>query len=455
MRDLDEPDAVDVLIVGGGAAGVLVALHLLRAGATAPRLCIVEPRARLGEGAAYSTRDPNHLLNVRAGGLSAFDDDPGHFVRASAEPAERFLPRASFAGYLRGTLHECTGGSDIHVRDEAVDVTGAGPYRVVLRSGRVVTANAVVLALGNSPRPLEGTVAAGAGETLVHGWDYPAVSAIAADSAVCVVGSGLSMVDVAMTLQANGHRGPIRVLSRHGLLPLPHASGHGPAATVDETLFSGGVPARMRLLRAQAKVLSGNGEPWQWAMDRLRPHGRRLWQSLDEAGRRRFLRHARPFWDIHRHRIAPEVASRLAELRLSGQLTVQAASVHSIETGPQGLRVRFRRRGSDAIESLQSDCGVACVGIESRLPMSNMPLLRALAARGAIAPGPLGLGLSVGNAAGALRDAAGQLQPRLLTLGSARIGQDWETTAIPEIRAQARAIAGWLRESGIIPATGL
>lgn len=450
MDRANAPDAVDVAIIGGGAAGILAAIHVLRESAGAASVLVVEPRSQLGEGAAYSTRDSNHLLNVRAGGMSAFADDPGHLVRTTGEPAERFLPRADFARYLRTTLDAQADGRPLHVRDEAVDVTGTGPYRVALRSGRVIEAGAVVLALGNMPRALDAALSGDAAQSVVHAWDYPAVAAIAADAAVCIVGSGLSMVDVAMTLQAGGHRGPIRVLSRHGLLPLSHAEGHGPQEQVDDAIFAGDIPQRMRLLRAMARARTESGQPWQWAMDLLRPHGRALWHGLGEVERRRFLRHVRPYWDIHRHRIAPEIASRLSAMQTSGQLAVEAGTVASIQAGPHGVDIGFRHRGSDRIEHMRIDTVVACTGIEPRLLHVGSPLVQALAKRGTIAPGPLGLGLAIGNAAGALLDTEGRLQPRLLTIGSPRIGQDWESTAIPEIRAQAAGIAGWLRESGLI-----
>lgn len=467
------PAPLDVAIIGGGAAGVLVAIHLLRASAGRIRLHIIEPRPRLGDGVAYSTSDPNHLLNVRADGMSAFDDDPGHFVRYLAAErhgvaqvgdaprlANRFVPRAIFGRYLRSTLAEYVNGRSVHLLDEAVEVTGAAPYHVALRSGRSIRAATVVLAVGNKPRPLEGPVAAEATSRVVHAWDYPAVAAIPADADVCIVGSGLSMVDVAVTLQAGGHRGRIRALSRHGLLPLPHARDRGPHGATDDALFCDGVLARTWRLRAEAAAGLRAGRPWQWTMDELRPHGRRLWLSLGEAEQRRFLRHPRPFWDVHRHRIAPEVAARLTELQRSRQLTLQAGRMQSIEMDGSRLRVGLQPRGSHCTEHLPADTVITCTGIESRLRRMRDPLMQALAAGGLASPGPLGLGLAVGNAAGALVTVDGRLQPQLLTLGSSRIGDAWESTAIPEIRKQADEITRWhlsgrLKTDPVFPAGGV
>lgn len=456
-RILDGSAPLDVAIIGGGAAGVLVATHLLRVSAGRVRVCIIEPRSRLGEGAAYSTRDPNHILNVRAGGMSAFEGDPVHFIRylqsernpvepveEAADPTSRFMPRATFGRYLRSTLDEQAQSRPLHIRDEAIGVAGTGPYTVALRSGQAILASAVVLAVGNAPRPLGDTVAGESVPAVIYGWDYPAVAAIPRDSDVCIVGSGLSMVDVAMTLQAIEHRGRIHVLSRHGLLPLAHAQDGSPPGVTDEELFSGSMTARMRRLRLQTDARLRAGQPWQWTMDLLRPHGQRLWQSLDAVEQRRFLRHARPYWDVHRHRIAPEIATRLANLVRSRQLSVQAGRLESIKVAPKGLQVGFRPRGDSRMQHLQVGRVVACTGIESCLRRMHSPLMQALAARGTVSPGPFGLGLAIGNAAGALVTTQGILQPRFLTLGSSRIGQVWESSAIPEIRAQAVDIGQWL-----------
>lgn len=451
-------DPLDVAIIGGGAAGVLAAIHLLRASGGRIRLCVIEPRPLLGEGAAYSTRDPGHLLNVTAAGMSAFDDDPGHFVRhlassgttvtgADAGIAPRFVPRLEYGRYLRGTLAEHVAIESVHVRDVAVDVTGSAPGTVRLGSGRTIRAGAIVMALGNFPRSLPVDGVGEAAAAIDSAWDYPAIAAMPPESDVCIIGAGLSMVDAVASLAANRHRGRIRVLSRHGLVPLAHAPSRGPVGNVDD-LLALGVRARLRALRARADAGMRDGTPWQWTMDGLRPHGQRLWQSLDDREQRRFLRHAHRFWDIHRHRIAPEVATRIDALRRSRQLTVHAGRVASVSRGPTAFEVVFRPRGGATQARMQAHRVLLCAGIETRLEHMPGALLAALAARGTVAPGPHGLGLAVSDA-GALVAADGTVQPLMLAIGSARIGHDWETTAIPELRGQARAISERLLDAPI------
>jgi hypothetical protein len=55
-------------------------------------------------------------------------------------------------------------------------------------------------------------------------------------------------------------------------------------------------------------------------------------------------------------------------------------------------------------------------------------------------------GDAVAVAAGYLIDGAGGTVPDIVCIGSIRQGEEWETTAIPEIRAQAAAIAELLAD---------
>ena len=455
MRDATTPSPPrpvrEVAIVGGGAAGVLVALHLLRAGEGRLRPRLIEPREHPGEGIAYSTRHPVHVLNVRAGNMSAFADAPGDFVEyagtrdatpdAGTPLGQRYLPRAWYAAYLRDALVRRADGLDLHVRDRVVDIEGDGPFRLRLQSGARLDADAVVLATGNAPRA---ALAPGTGQ--VPAWDYDAIAAIDPTADVAIVGSGLSMVDVAMSLGANGHHGRIDVFSRHGLLPLAHHALGGPHDPV-EGLEDLGVRARLRRLRAEGAALAADGRPWQWLMDRLRPQGRALWRSLPPVEQARFLRHAVRHWDIHRHRIAPEAAERLQGLLRNGQLRVHAARVRDIEAGDSGVRLRVRPRGADSDQWQQADCLVDATGIETRLQALPGSLLATLAGRGRVAPGPHGLGIAV-DPEGRVLVPGGAAAPGLYAIGTPRLGEEWETTAVPDLRVQAAAIAARLAAVG-------
>ncbi|HEY4529096.1 MAG TPA: FAD/NAD(P)-binding protein [Luteimonas sp.] len=448
------PSRVDVVVVGGGASGTLVAAHLLDGEQPALRVAVVEPRQGLGEGVAYGTRRPEHLLNVRAAGMSALDDQPGDFVRwlreqpefAYEDPAAlgtRFMPRRVYARYLEAVLAAQPGRARLQrITGTVVDVQPVdGGYGVELASGQRLEARAVVLAIGNRPARLPLWRDA-SGSMAVEAWDDPAVATIAPEADVCILGAGLSMVDVVLTLRANDHRGRIVSLSRRGLVPLPHA-GPAPAAALDvPALFAQDLAGRTRTVRALASSEAAQGRPWQAAFDALRPHGQALWTSLDPRAQARFLRHLVRHWDVHRHRIAPEAAAQLDAATASGQLERLAGHLVAIEPGTR-TTIAWRPRGRQDIQRFGADVLVNALGMDKRIDGGG-DLLGRLCVRGLLRPGPHGMGAATAGE-GTPLDAAGQPVPGLWTLGTLRIGDLWETIAMPELRGQARRVAGDVR----------
>ena len=445
--------SVDVAIVGGGAAGVLVATRLLAEHASPLRIAIIESAAELARGAAYATDQPAHLLNVTAGRMSAFAEDPAHFVRflsaaGDAAPdvlATTFAPRRDYGRYLRETLRAQPRYPALQwVRDRATDIERRGSGNVLtLASGATLAARAVVLAVGNAPRRIPATRLHGA-IPLAEAWDYPAFAAIPADAAVCIVGSGLSMVDAVLSLLEAGHHGRIQVLSRHGLLPLAHAATSAADAVPVDGLLALGLRARARAIHTWTREATAAGEPWQWVFDHLRPHGQALWRSLSHAEQQRFLRHLVRFWDIHRHRIAPQVAQRLQALRADGRLEVLAGRLQRIEAHAEGgVEVRYRPRHGEGEQGIRADWLVNATGVETHVDLQPDTLLGRLRARGRVLPGPHGIGIA-SEEPGRVIDARGQPDPALFVLGAMRIGTLWESLAIPELRGQAQAIAAHL-----------
>ena len=454
-------DSYDIAIIGGGAGGVLTAIHALRL-ATAPlHIALIEPSTNLGEGAAYATRHAEHVLNVQARGMSAFADAPEDFVDYLAADgddrdttAATFAERRRYADYLRMRLDEARRSSPatldvVHARVADFELAGAdADARLVLGHGPALLARSVVLAVGNASRPLP---ARGAGaippSRLLAAWDFDAVKKIDRAADVCIVGSGLSMADALLSLAGNGHRGRIHVLSRHALLPLAHAPAAVGAGFDVPPLLAMPLRERMRALRGYAHAAMRAGLPWQSVFDRLRPHGQALWQSLAPAEQRRFLRHAVRYWDIHRHRVAPQVHARIAALRDSGQLRLHRGRLDHVMVQGRCVRLNYRRRDGDAHE-LDADVLVNATGVELRAQAMRNPLLDGLLGRGLARPGPHGIGIDT-DAQGRVIEAEGRASPRLFALGSLRIGTLWESIAVPELRVQAETAARALCENSL------
>ncbi|WP_411833243.1 FAD/NAD(P)-binding protein [Pseudoxanthomonas mexicana] len=452
MRTASIP-GYDIAIVGGGASGVLVAIHLLRQARQPLRIVLLEPNPSLGHGAAYATAHAEHLLNVPARRMSGFDDAPEDFLdfALSALPGapdrqalgHAYLERRLYARYLQERLRQARQAAVatlevIRQRVVALDDAGDG-YRLQLEDGAALHCRRATLAVGNRPRPLpsRGTAAVPA-ELLLGAWDFDAVKRIPRTAPVVIVGSGLSMVDAALSLADNGHTAALHVISRHALLPLPHAP-HAVADFDAEALPGMDLRRRMRHLRALAAQAEARGLPWQAVMERIRPLGQRLWQSLSPDDQRRFLRHAVRGWDVHRHRIAPQVHERLQAMRARGQLQLHRGRLDTVLQAGRCVRVSLRSRDGGG-RTLDVERVINATGVEMRAQSMRNPLLDDVIGKGHAQPGPHGIGLKTA-ADGCLIDAGGRAQPRLATLGSLRIGCLWESIAIPELRGQAETVA--------------
>lgn len=405
-----------VVVVGGGASGVLAAVHCAAAGC---EVTVVEP-GRLGRGIAYGTTDDRHLLNVSAGALSAFLDDPGHFARWAAADPSAYLPRRVYGDYL-GALAAGTPGLR-HVRAAATGVHPGGPVEV--DAGDPLPADAVVLATGHG-RSRSRTFPAAADP-----WDPAFLEALddldarrgAGDLHVVCIGTGLTFVDVALSVLGRLPGARVTGVSRHGLLPRGHEDAPGPptGAGADPWTRRDEVPDRLRDL---VHELRGRGDGWRPAVDALRPWTDQVWQGFEPREREQFREHVQRYWDVARHRMAPAVARTLAAHRDEGRLQV-------------------RRAGDDVratVAGLRADRVVLCTGPFG--DVTGTALGRQLLAAGAARRGPYGIGYDTAPGSGALLDAAGRADRRLLTLGPTRRGTLAESTAIPEIRQQAVALA--------------
>ncbi len=438
-----------VLVVGGGASGVLLATQLLRKGAGRVAVRVVEKGEALGCGLAYATRDPAHLLNTRVANMSAFPQMPDHFLDwlRAREPAlaspQGFVPRATYGRYMRSLLEGWEGDGFACLRDECVALE-VRPDGVAARLavGGAVGADLAVLATGHAmPRPRAG--AAGADPLLSQPWDEEVPPR---DAAVLIVGSGLTMVDQVLSLLADGHEGPITAVSRRGLLPQVHAPTNPSCWRADELPRAAeGVAGLMRWVRAEVRTREREGGDWRDVVDGLRPHLQAIWRGLPPAARRSFLRHASAHWEVHRHRMPPSSHRRLALAQAEGRLRLVRARFEGAERAEGRLRARLA--GPDgAASSLLVDRIVDGRGIRRDPEAHATPLVADLLARGFARIDPLRIGLDVAPDCAVLgRDGAPAR--RLFALGPASRAAFWEITAIPDIRAQAQRLAERLLEA--------
>jgi uncharacterized NAD(P)/FAD-binding protein YdhS len=453
-----------VAIIGGGPSGTALAISLLRQGPRGTRIALIERRPPAGPGAAFGTRCPVHLLNVAAGRMSLYPDDPDHFLRwARNQPhsdgaareyrPDDFLPRELFGSYLVAELAAAEAGARPGVQlekleAEAIDIEEiAGGARVLLADRRSVEAEAVVLALGNLPGeyPVARPLLFYRGPRYVHvPWPMAFLENLHPDDDVLLVGAGLTAVDIIAQLEHRRHRGVIHALSRRGLRPRSHRPGlpKYPPFLAGEPAPPTARAAVNRLRREIARAAAA-GTDWRAVIDSVRPQTQGIWSQWSWAERARFLRHARPFWEAHRHRIAPEIAATIERLAAAGRVQFHAGRLENLLDLPTTAEATFRLRQSGELQVVHVAKVINCTGPRTDYSKYQHPLLVNLLARGLIGHDPLALGINALPNFEVLRYHGGPTG-WLFTLGAPLKGMLWESTAWFEIRGQASDLAARL-----------
>jgi uncharacterized NAD(P)/FAD-binding protein YdhS len=446
------PGAV-VAVIGGGASGTLAAIHLLRlaaAGYGPMRIALIDRDGRHGLGQAYATPHTSHALNSPAGQMSALAGDPGHLLRWAATAGishNGFLPRPVYGRYLLQTLAEAQRAAEPlatlrHITSRVVAIRDHAPGRAMrlhLAADGHIDADVAILATGHLPTAAPCPVPPDP-YYIPDPWAPGALQMAGDGRPVVIIGTGLTMVDVAVAVTEANPGTVVHAVSRHGLLPRAHRGGEAAAQSYWLPVFSQNAgPVRLTDLMWQVRTAIGDHPTArQDIVDALRPHIPELWQRLPLGDKRYFVRHLARYWEVHRHRIPPQTAQQVTMLRVTGRLSVHAGRITGVGQHQDGLRVAVGT-GADSYQ-LGDGWLINATGPGTDVTATIDPLLRDLLDRGLARPDPLRLGVDA-DSSGALLDAAGRPSGRLFTLGPTLRGCRYETTAIPEIRDQAVALA--------------
>ncbi|MDQ0653693.1 FAD/NAD(P)-binding protein [Pseudomonas cedrina] len=450
----------DVLIIGGGLSGTMLAVQLLRLPGTR-RVLVIEPRAELGRGEAYSAVELGHTLNGNAARMSVDPDNAddliqwltdyigaGGWPESAQQPvpiSELFPPRGIFGLYAQQRLAEAkaqSASSVEHVRGEVVDLQVDDASTVLtLDDGEQLRSALAVLATGMFPAArTPQTEPNGLNAAAVDPWDVAAMTQIDPHAPVLIIGSGLTMVDAVVSLEQAGHRGPIEVFSRHGLLPHVRRQPPGWVDFLGEDHSLRSPLQLLREVRRQCRSAQAQGIDWQAPLDTVRAHIGRLWSQASEREKRQFVRHVRPWWESHHHRSPPLSAQLVARLQEAGRLRIRAASFKGLVPSVEGVTIRVRHRGEQVITQVSGAALINSSGIEYDWRRVARPLPQQLLKRGLIRPGPLALGIAA-DASGAVLDAQGQVSQRLFAMGPPLRGMWWESTAVTDVAIQAKSLA--------------
>ncbi|QKJ87164.1 FAD-dependent oxidoreductase [Paramixta manurensis] len=455
-----------VVIIGGGFSGTALAIHLARQTSSPLAITVVEPRAALAQGVAYSTSDPAHRINVPAEKMQLSAAEQGDFDRwyrqqtaYTQDTAARWTDgsvypqRGAFARYIAEKFVEAQRYSPAtlsHLRDEAIALRD---NHVLTRQGQLIAADAVVLAVSHPPPALPGMIArslAGHPGLIADPWRPDALEAVKPSDRIAIIGSGLTMADNVASLQLRGHAGPIIAFSRHGLLPRPNANGAitpWPLAALDDLTLS--LNDWTAYIRSEIARAAEQGTPWQAVLDTVRANGQRIWSGFSLAEQRRFLRHLRAWWDVHRYRIAPQVSQLLEQKQQQGALQVLAARLRQAASEGDAIRLRLSPRHG-APRDIRVDKLIVTTGPAHGGLLESQPLLRELAANGELQADPLQLGILV-NAHSQTINQAGEANPRLLVVGPAARGRFGELMGLPQVAEHAEAVAQQLLATVLAP----
>jgi uncharacterized NAD(P)/FAD-binding protein YdhS len=448
-----------IAIIGAGFSGAVTAANLLRLqGGSPPKVVLIDRSDHFARGLAYGVWDDNLVLNVPAGNMSALSSDSGHFLAycQRIDPhfnSGSFLPRRIYGDYLEDTLSEAEQGANARVervRGAVYSVrpnSGAPGFTIELADGRELAADQVVLALGNhaprTPKPFQGLCDPDG--YLGDPWNLVELDRSRHRGVVMLLGTGHTAIDTLFRLQSQGNVEKVLLLSRRGLLPhahrlLPKAPEPVPLLSYLDGLDKHGVRAYTRAIRLELGARRRTGGDWRDVLNELRAHVPRIWQGLDYAERRRFLEHLLPFWDVHRHRLAPSAHQRLSRLLASGQAEVVAGRVLACEPSVAGLGLRVRERGSRNERTLRVQGVVNCTGPSYDLSQTSSSLIRQLRQEGLMVEDEFRLGLKI-DSRYQLLGREGRAVPGLHYVGPMLKAQFWEATAVPELRVHSAHLA--------------
>jgi uncharacterized NAD(P)/FAD-binding protein YdhS len=459
------PAQVDVAIVGGGFSGLVALVHLCRARPSGT-FAVIECHPLQFPGTAYGGCDSGHLLNVPAGRMGPITEDPTSFHRwlETQTPgkfrADAFVPRALFGAYLTEFVADEVARSGAHVsfvRAAVIDMHDAqshvnltldcacGAADVPARPQPMV-ARCVVIAPGLPASPAPWAAHAQdvpAAALIPDPWKAGALLGIPPNAEIMLLGSGLTAVDITEGLRRLGHRGIIRMVSRNGRLPLPHADHGEPPMLATREQFAGSPAKVLSVLRSAARQRMAAGLGWQGAIDAIRPHIPAIWKSWSTAERRHFLRRARALWEIHRHRVPCSVLADITAQCAAGTLLIERGELVAMHPATSGT-VAASVRSADGATHVHTVVRVInCTGPSMNLRDTHHSLLASVQRTGLACTDDLGLGLRSDDESRMI-SANGVANPRIVIAGALRRGDLWEATAVPDLRVHAARAAATL-----------
>lgn len=449
----DEIKTPTIAIIGAGFSGICLAANLYQMADFPLRIILIGNPRTFGTGLAYSTLNPAHLLNVRAKNMSAFSQNPNHFVEWINSQAERFnfnllskelkdefIPRCYYGLYLQDILNSMsvsssTGSQVVLINDRATTLAESPNDLIInIQNGQPISANIAVLAHGHiMPRfhfNFDNSIS-----LLENPWDFERYQIIPPNSSVLLLGTGLTMIDAALQLKSQGHTGKIYALSRRGLIPQLQLEDIA-EYKFDENLSSMNLRYLIKFIRNEINKVRDNPGTQQAIFKAIRLNANSIWAALSFREQKQFLRHCLPYWETQRHRIPPHISEFINQLTHQGSLEIIKGRILEVKNGSAIIQPRNQiNRTSLKIETI-----INCTGPGKYQSDEKNPIIESLLSQGLAVVHDLGLGLKA-NPEGALINTANIPSDKLYTLGPPRKGTLFECTAVKEITQQSFDLA--------------
>jgi len=448
-----------IVIIGGGFCGTMTAVNLFAKAKGPLSISLFNCGYPENKGIAFHTYSEGHVLNVPCQNMSAYPNDPNHFLNwcKSGNKVEipedelpgKFLSRNLYGKYLdeifKDALKQKSELINFEIiREEVIDIEKSEEHYVIQSvSGKKVNANKVVIATGNHPPshpPLSNKSFVDSPRYFANPWQENAVSNTEPNETILIIGTGLTMVDVVLGLTEKQFKGKIIALSPNGYNILSHKKHHPQRKILDELEPPFDLTNLFRLFYKHVRDARLRGESGETVVDAVRSHTQIIWQQLSLEDKKRFMAHVRHLWGVARHRLPSEIHKQIQEMIAQNNLQVLAGRINEITVSLNNLIVDISLRGGNKIQTLKVQRIINCTGPLTDISKFQSPLYANLLTKKIIRPDEMKLGIEA-TAEGRIIDHDGNESKSIFTLGSLLKGKLWESTAIPELRKQAERVA--------------
>lgn len=453
-------------IIGGGFSGSLTAIQLIHK-SDACEIILINKQETFNKGFAYNPYSDKQLLNVIAAKMSAFAEQPDHFLDWVMEQnefknrdrtliANSFLSRKLYGAYLVDVWNQnyplaAEKGIKVRLLNQfVVDIDiETNSVSLFLDTGETILVDQCVIATGNQvPRnpSIKNETFYPNNNYFQNPWIREAVQHVIPNLPVLIVGNGLTMVDTVLGLKENGFNGEIYSISPKGFNILPHRhNGLKYEKLVEELSDDMSLREIYQLVSKHIKAVREYGVSAEPVIDSLRPHTQRLWKGLSDEEKAFFMSRLRHLWGVARHRIPLHTYDKIQQLRIDGKLHIQSGRIVDFVEQSNAIEVSYFDKKEGTIKSLLVSRIINCTGPETDLRKVENSFLKNCLLKGDIVQDALKLGINTNTETFQVKKSDGTYHSNLFTLGGNLKGELWESTAVNELRIQSERLAEELK----------